>query len=53
MRNVLGFLGSAQPMSGAVHAGATSADLDDELLDSYSRAVVDAVDAVAPAVVHV
>ena len=26
---------------------------DDELLDSYSRAVVDAVDAVAPAVVHV
>ncbi len=53
MRNVLGFLGSAQPASGAPPAGATSADLDDELLDSYSRAVVDAVDAVAPAVVHV
>jgi len=53
MRNVLGFLGSAQPASSSVHAGATSADLDDELLDSYSRAVVDAVDAVAPAVVHV
>jgi S1-C subfamily serine protease len=53
MRNVLGFLGSAQPASSAVHAGAASADLDDELLDSYSRAVVDAVDAVAPAVVHV
>jgi S1-C subfamily serine protease len=53
MRNVLGFLGSAQPASSAVPAAATSADLDDELLDSYSRAVVDAVDAVAPAVVHV
>ena len=53
MRNVLGFLGSAQPASGAIPAPATSADLDDELLDSYSRAVVDAVDAVAPAVVHV
>jgi S1-C subfamily serine protease len=53
MRNVLGFLGSAQPAGSAPPAGATSADLDDELLDSYSRAVVDAVDAVAPAVVHV
>jgi S1-C subfamily serine protease len=53
MRNVLGFLGSAQPASGAVSAGATSADLDEDLLDSYSRAVVDAVDSVAPAVVHV
>jgi S1-C subfamily serine protease len=29
------------------------ADRDDELLDSYSRAVVSAVDAVGPAVVHV
>lgn len=53
MRNVLGFLGSAQPASSAGPAGATTANLDDELLDSYSRAVVDAVDAVAPAVVHV
>jgi S1-C subfamily serine protease len=53
MRNVLGFLGSAQTASSAVPAPATSGDLDDELLDSYSRAVVDAVDAVAPAVVHV
>jgi S1-C subfamily serine protease len=53
MRNVLGFLGSAQPASRGVPAAATSTDLDDELLDSYSRAVVDAVDAVAPAVVHV
>jgi S1-C subfamily serine protease len=53
MRNVLGFLGSAQPAGNAGPAPAASADLDDELLDSYSRTVVDAVDAVAPAVVHV
>jgi S1-C subfamily serine protease len=53
MRNALGFLGSAQPASNAVPAPAASVDVDDELLDSYSRAVVDAVDAVAPAVVHV
>ena len=55
MRNVLGFLGSAQPSSGGIPAGAAAngAVPDNELLDSYSRAVVDVVEAVAPAVVHV
>jgi S1-C subfamily serine protease len=57
MRSILGFLGeglAGTPNGGdaaPAHAGRT--DTDDDLLDSYSRAVVDAVDAVAPAVVHV
>ena len=56
MRNVLGFLGEgvagAGPGRGSAHQlGAGPSD--EVLLDSYSRAVVDAVDAVAPAVVHV
>jgi S1-C subfamily serine protease len=57
MRNVLGFLGEGsvgaekgKPTAGISGSGTRH---DDELLDSYSRAVVDAVDAVAPAVVHV
>jgi S1-C subfamily serine protease len=54
MRNVLGFLGSAQPSSAGIPAGPSAGALPDEdLLDSYSRAVVDVVDTVAPAVVHV
>jgi len=55
MRNVLGFLGSTQPGSATStnSATATGALADEDLLDSYSRAVVDAVDTVAPAVVHV
>jgi S1-C subfamily serine protease len=55
MRNVLGFLGSAQPSSAGIPAGASGSGAlgDDELLDSYSRAVVDTVDTLAPAVVHV
>lgn len=55
MRNVMGFLGSAQPGSAGIPAGASGngALCDDELLDSYSRAVVDTVDTLAPAVVHV
>jgi len=52
MRNVLGFLGSAEPSrSGAPASGSIASD--EQLLDSYSRAVVDVVDTVAPAVVHV
>ena len=50
---MFGFLGSAQPSSNAGPAGVSAGVLDDELLDSYSRAVVDVVDSVAPAVVHV
>ena len=55
MRNVLGFLGSTQPRSATstIGAAANGALADEDLLDSYSRAVVDAVDTVAPAVVHV
>jgi S1-C subfamily serine protease len=53
MRNILGFLGSAQPGRGSAPVGAATGDDDEDLLDSYSRAVVDAVDTVAPAVVHV
>jgi S1-C subfamily serine protease len=52
MRNIIGFLGSAQP-SGAEIPVAGGGFGDDQLLDSYSRAVVDVVDTVAPAVVHV
>ncbi len=57
MRNVLGFLGegiagqnggSSGPVPHLSEGGGDAA-----LLNSYSRAVVDAVDAVAPAVVHV
>jgi S1-C subfamily serine protease len=52
MRNVLEFLGSSEPSPSAIPAaGGTS--IDEDLLDSYSRAVVDVVDTVAPAVVHV
>lgn len=51
MRNVLGFLGSAEPARSDIPAGAVVGD--EELLDSYSRAVVDVVDSMAPAVVHV
>ena len=56
MRSILGFLGEASrrdrngPPTGLPGSDATD---DADLLDSYSRAVVDAVDAVAPAVVHV
>lgn len=53
MRNVFGFLGSAQPRGGGIPTGPVAGDADEALLDSYSRAVVDAVDSVAPAVVHV
>ena len=57
MRNVLGFLGEGLAQS-SQDSGPTrplngTAAADEVLLDSYSRAVVDAVDAVAPAVVHV
>jgi S1-C subfamily serine protease len=55
MRSILGFLGESaarrdQGPTGVQVEGATH---DHDLLDSYSRAVVDAVDAVAPAVVHI
>ncbi|KAB2943878.1 MAG: trypsin-like peptidase domain-containing protein [Hyphomicrobium sp.] len=53
MRNAFGFLGSAQPRGGGIPTGPVAGDADEALLDSYSRAVVDAVDSVAPAVVHV
>lgn len=53
MRNVFGFLGSTQPRGGGIPTGPVAGDADEALLDSYSRAVVDAVDSVAPAVVHV
>lgn len=52
MRNVIGFLGSSEPSRADIPAERAHAN-DDELLDSYSRAVVDVVDTVAPAVVHV
>jgi S1-C subfamily serine protease len=55
MRNVFGFLGEG--LAGQQGSGDPTPQLgaasDEVLLDSYSRAVVDAVDAVAPAVVHV
>jgi S1-C subfamily serine protease len=55
MASVFGFLGEGFAGSNKDHAGPRGfANASDEaLLDSYSRAVVDAVDAVAPAVVHV
>jgi S1-C subfamily serine protease len=59
MRNILGFLGeglasgSARANGSAPETRGHAAEADDTLLDSYSRAVVDAVDAVAPAVAHV
>jgi S1-C subfamily serine protease len=53
MAKVFGFLGSVQPRNTGVPAGNGPASSDEALLDSYSRAVVDAVDSVAPAVVHV
>ncbi len=52
MRNVLGFLGGSEAARSGPHPVAGAVD-DGQLLDSYSRAVVDVVDAVAPAVVHV
>ena len=52
MRNIIGFLGNPQP-NGADIPAAGGVVPDEELLDSYSRAVVDVVDTVAPAVVHV
>jgi len=57
MRNVLGFLGEGIAGSGRdrgpTGAPGIGASSDEALLDSYSRAVVDAVEAVAPAVAHV
>jgi S1-C subfamily serine protease len=56
MRNTIGFLGSTQaedPAAAPPPGGMIDAPGDGELLDSYSRAVVDVVDRVAPAVVHV
>ena len=53
MANILGFLGSAQPRNNGAAPSPGATGTDEELLDSYSRAVVDVVDAVAPAVVHV
>lgn len=52
MRNVIGFLGSAEPNRSDIPA-AGGVVSDAQLLDSYSQAVVDVVDTVAPAVVHV
>ncbi len=55
MRNVLGFLGEglagSHSNSGPTRAG--DAPADEALLNSYSRAVVETVETVAPAVVHV
>jgi S1-C subfamily serine protease len=56
MRNVLGFLGDGMAgANGSGSPGESAIDTggDEALLDSYSRAVVDSVDAVGPAVVHV
>jgi S1-C subfamily serine protease len=55
MAKIFGFLGEGIAGSNKGHADPRgfSAASDEALLDSYSRAVVDAVDAVAPAVVHV
>jgi len=55
MRNVLGFLGPAQSSRESAPSGPSPHhdDSDGDLLDSYSRAVVGAVDTIAPAVVHV
>jgi S1-C subfamily serine protease len=56
MPNILGFMGEglSGPKRDHGHASQRAEGArDGELLDAYSRAVVDAVDAVAPAVVHV
>jgi len=58
MRNIIGFLGEGfVGESDAGHecenARSRGSDSDASLLDSYSRAVVDAVDAIAPTVVRV
>jgi S1-C subfamily serine protease len=56
MRNIIGFLGES--FTGGGGGGdhpqpRAAAGPEDALLDAYSRAVVDAVDTAAPAVVHV
>jgi S1-C subfamily serine protease len=51
MRNLIGFLANPEPTRSNGPAGGVVTD--DQLLDSYSQAVVDVVDSVAPAVVHV
>ncbi len=51
MRNLIGFLANPEPARSDAPAGGVITD--DQLLDSYSQAVVDVVDSVAPAVVHV
>ena len=58
MRNIIGFLGDgfvSETDTGREHKGARDHDSasDEALLDSYSRAVVDVVDAIAPTVVRV
>lgn len=58
MRNIIGFLGEgfvSESDSGRGREEARDQERasDEALLDSYSRAVVDAVDAIAPAVVRV
>jgi S1-C subfamily serine protease len=56
MRDIFGFLGegsAARHGGGAPKPQAGESTSDEALLDSYSRAVVGAVDRVAPAVVHV
>lgn len=57
MRNIFGFLGEGFAGSGnssdPQRSSQAPAHDDAALLDSYSRAVVDTVDAIAPAVVHV
>lgn len=58
MRNAIGFLGNGfvgESDAASEHKDARAHDRrsDDSLLDSYSRAVVDAVDVIAPTVVRV
>ncbi|MCK5497222.1 MAG: trypsin-like peptidase domain-containing protein [Hyphomicrobiaceae bacterium] len=58
MRNIIGFLGDgfvSESDTGHERKGARDPDktFDEALLDSYSRAVVDVVDAIAPTVVRV
>ncbi len=53
MRSILGFLGEGFGPSNGAEPTPHVSEPDEALLDHYSRAVVDAVDQVAPAVVHV